>query len=91
MDELCERWGVSEDTVKGHIRDDQLPFVPIGGGKKRPIYRFRLAAIQAWEGHRERTLTAPEAPAPPPPTVASMWDGKVRGSSGKGRRKQARA
>jgi hypothetical protein len=91
LEQLRERWGVSEDVIRDHIKNDSLPFVPIGGGKKRPIYRFRIAAVEAWEAARERAIAPEKAdlPALPPPSVASMWDGKIRGTSGK-RRKTAK-
>lgn len=79
--DLCERWGgVSEDTIRNHIQNDGLPFVPLGGGGRRPIYRFRLAAIEAWEAGRERAIKhePKDTPSPPPPSIAAMWDGKRR-------------
>lgn len=88
IDDLRERWGVSEDTIREHIRHDGLPFIPFGRGGKRPVYRFRLVAIEAWEAERERRIRTPASVTPevPPPVVAASWDGKVRIGS---RRKKA--
>ena len=86
---LAARWGVSEDTIREHIKHDGLPFIPLGRGGKRPVYRFRLAAIEAWEARREKHIEGEEqaAPAVPPPAVAAVWDGKDRlGGMGKGKK-----
>lgn len=79
LEQLRERWGVSEDTIREHIKHDGLPYVPLGRGGKRPVYRFRLAAVLAWEAKREtHHEAAAVAPEPPPPSVAALWDGTSR-------------
>jgi hypothetical protein len=86
MEQLRERWGgISEDVIREHIKRDGLPFVPLGSGGKRPIYRFRLAAVEAWEAAREKALD-PRLPPVPPPSVAAMWDGKSRLTGGRHRK-----
>jgi hypothetical protein len=89
LEQLAERWGVSEDVVRDHVKHDGLPFVPLGRGGKRPVYRFRLAAVEHWEAQREKHHERPEdnPPAPPPPSVAAIWDGKDRLKGAGGKRK----
>ena len=89
VEDLAARWGVSEDVVREHVKHDGLPFVPLGRGGKRPTYRFRLAAVEAWEGDRERRHEGKQdTPAPPPPSVAEAWDGvdRLKGVGGKRRK-----
>jgi hypothetical protein len=89
VEDLRERWGgISEETIREHIKNDGLPFVPLGSGIKRPIYRFRLSAIEAWEASRERSIHPESKLDPPPPSIAAIWDGKSRITTGSKRRKQ---
>ena len=47
-DELAERWQVSKAQVYRLARDSRIPAVAIGR-----YYRFRVAAIEAWEASQE--------------------------------------
>lgn len=82
IEDLMARWQVSEDIVKEHIRSSGLPYWDAGTGRgRRPIYRFRLADVEAWEASRVRVKTAlpPQTPVPPSLVGApASWDGKFR-------------
>ena len=47
-EQLADRWQVSKAQVYRLARDGRIPAVPIGR-----YYRFRLAAIEAWEAAQE--------------------------------------
>jgi len=47
-DELAERWSVSKAHVYRLAREGRIPTVAIGR-----YYRFRVAAIEAWEAASE--------------------------------------
>lgn len=90
IDDLAARWGVGDEVIRRHIRDDGLPFVPLGrSAGRKPQYRFRLAAVERWEADRERVRERPEAPAAPAPAGSAPpgWDGKDRLGLGKPRAK----
>jgi excisionase family DNA binding protein len=53
-EDLAERWGVTKAQVYRLARDGRIPTVPIGR-----YYRFRLAAIEAWEIAVECESTKP--------------------------------
>lgn len=94
IEDLVERWGVSKDTVLEHIHKSSLPYWDAGTGRgRRPLYRFRLADIEAWEAARRRVLTPPTtAKAPAVPTTSIMpsgWDGKVRSKGQRSRLRKA--
>jgi excisionase family DNA binding protein len=56
-DELAARWQVSKHHVYRLARDGRVPCVPIGR-----YYRFRLAAIEAWEiGQEDWRISNPSA------------------------------
>ena len=83
INDLVDRWGVSRETVLNHIREQNLPFIDVGtGAGRRPDYRFRLAAVEAWEASRERTrrveLGEAVAPVPPVDLKTAGWDGRIR-------------
>jgi hypothetical protein len=93
VEDLMERWGVKEEIVKEHIRKSGLPFWDAGTGNgRRPLYRFRLADVEAWEEARRRVKTErpqeSEAGTPIPAGGApNAWDGKLRGAGrGKSRK-----
>ncbi|MDR3639276.1 MAG: helix-turn-helix domain-containing protein [Isosphaeraceae bacterium] len=95
IEDLMERWGVSEEIIKEHIRKNGLPFWDAGTGNgRRPMYRFRLTDVEAWEESRRRikSETPTEGVVPTPATGApASWDGKLRGTGrGKGRGKASR-
>jgi excisionase family DNA binding protein len=46
--ELADRWQVSKAQVYRLAREGRIPAVPIGR-----YYRFRIAAIEAWEASQE--------------------------------------
>lgn len=50
-DDLAERWQVSKAQVYRLARGGHLPMVAIGR-----YYRFRLAAIEAWELEQEERV-----------------------------------
>ena len=43
-DELAERWGVPRSQVYRLTREGKIPVVALG-----KYYRYKLAAIEAWE------------------------------------------
>ena len=47
-EDLAERWQVTRAQVYRLAREGRVPTVPIGR-----YYRFRLAAIEAWEHEQE--------------------------------------
>lgn len=47
-DELADRWQVSKAQVYRLARESRIPAVAIGR-----YYRFRVAAIEAWEASQE--------------------------------------
>jgi excisionase family DNA binding protein len=47
-DQLADRWQVSKAQVYRLARDGRIPTVAIGR-----YYRFRVAAIEAWEASQE--------------------------------------
>lgn len=52
-DELAARWKVSKAQIYRLSRERRIPCVAIGR-----YYRFRLAAIEAWEQAQERSSNA---------------------------------
>ena len=91
IEDLMERWSVSVETVKEHIRKNGLPFWDAGTGRgQRPDYRFRLADVEVWEAARVRVKEPPAVGSVPMPTVAAPmgWDGKIRGTGGKAGRRR---
>jgi len=67
--DLAERWGVSVDTAKKHVRRRGVPFFQIGTDADMLVNwktaRFRLEAVRQWEQQSERVFAAP-APEPEP-------------------------
>ena len=59
--DLCERYGVTEHTVLGWIRDGELRAINVGRkvGSKKPRWRITAEALEAFE--LRRTVS------PPPP------------------------
>jgi hypothetical protein len=48
---LAERWQTSTRTVDRRRQDGLIPWVDISGGKgRRPIVRFRIDDVVAFEG-----------------------------------------
>jgi Helix-turn-helix domain len=83
IEDLVERWGVTRETVLFHIRENELPYIDIGTGKgRRPDYRFRPAAVEAWEASRERA-PIDASPVPPLYMKEAGWDGKFRSTRGR--------
>jgi excisionase family DNA binding protein len=81
IDDLAAEWSVGQEVIRRHIRDDGLPFVPIGRSKgRKPQYRFRRSAVDRWLADRERVRERPEAAPTPAPAGAAPpgWDGKDR-------------
>lgn len=94
IEDLMARWQVSEEIVKEHIRKNGLPYWDAGTGNgRRPLYRFRLADVEAWEANRRkvRKEDAREGAVGPKPSPATLptgappsWDGNLR-AAGRGK------
>jgi excisionase family DNA binding protein len=67
-DDLAARWQVSKHHVYRLAREGRIPCVQIGR-----YYRFRLAAIEAWEAEQEGERMANPSPRP----VNTAPDGDV--------------
>lgn len=80
VEDLMERWGVGEETVIRHVRADGLRYLPLGRARagRRPIYRFRLATVEAWERDQEQGQAPAQAQAEaPPPGRPAGYTGKI--------------
>ncbi len=88
VEDLMDRWGVGQEVVLRHIKEDGLPFVPIGrSGGRRPQYRFRPSDVEKWEADRvrvrETSPTAAPGPAQVPGGIPAGWDGVDRTARGR--------
>lgn len=63
VNDLCERYSVTEHTILAWIRSGELSAMNVGRtpGAKKPRWRITEAALQAFE-----LLRSSEAPAPKP-------------------------
>lgn len=65
--DLAERWGVSIDKAKKHVRRCGVPFIRIGSPADMLVcwgsVRFRLVAVLQWEQDSEAAFREPEKPA----------------------------
>jgi hypothetical protein len=62
--DLADRWGVSVDKAKKHVRRKQVPFVEIGTAADMQVnwraVRFRLSAVVKWEEESQRVFEEPD-------------------------------
>lgn len=80
LEDLAERWNVGRETVLYHIEHDGLRYLPLGRARtgRRPIYRFRLPTVEAWERDQERGQAPAQAQAEaPPPGRPAGYSGKI--------------
>lgn len=87
VEDLMARWTVGRDAVLRHVKRDGLPHLRIGQSTgRRPILRFRSAAVQAWEASRERSIdpaaATTAATAGPAPVGHDGVDRLARGRKG---------
>jgi hypothetical protein len=71
--DLADRWGVSVDKAKKHVRKNLVPFIQIGAVASVNIswglVRFKADAVKRWEDENQRVfdVNIPE----PKPKIAS--------------------
>lgn len=67
--DLAERWGVSIDKAKKHVRRNHVPFIEIGATSSVNIswglVRFKPEAVKRWEDEAQRVFDA-STPEPRP-------------------------
>lgn len=73
--ELAERWDVSIQTAKQHVRKAKVPFIKIGAeGDMRinwSVVRFRASAVLKWEQESEQVFEPAEPVVQAP--AAGKW------------------
>ncbi|MGH6672188.1 MAG: helix-turn-helix domain-containing protein [Xanthobacteraceae bacterium] len=57
--EAAERLGVSEKTLRGHIRSGRLGYINVGLGDNRKSYRIAESAIDAFQRENEHREASP--------------------------------
>jgi hypothetical protein len=69
--DLADRWGVSIDKAKKHVRMNRIPFLQIGTSADMrtnwSTIRFRAGDVTRWE--QESTNVFPESEQPKAPAV----------------------
>lgn len=76
--DLADRWGVSVDKAKEHVRRNHVPFIEIGAlasvNISWSLVRFKLEAVKRWEDESQRVFDAstPE-PKPKPATGGKKY------------------
>ncbi len=62
-EQIAQMLNVKRSTVYEWVRMDYIPNIRLGIGKKKPLVRFSLSAVQEWLNQKEtegRTKRVPE-------------------------------